>query len=364
MKRCRQLAIVFLLTITCNNLAYGQTDYFIQNVAIHLIECICDENSSQLPLRINQTDTFTAMEISDGFLTYHYSSEMQGELLDYVMSNRDLLYDNAMSNIVSNPAALFTSALCADAVIGIRYVYTFPGNEETMNVEISHSDLLELLPYSLNPAGRQIYAKDYFSATGAPAQISEDYLTIYEKTDNASYLTGHLDENDMAELVIDAFMENTRNYFVDLVCLWLEKGFCFSFVGPDNEQGNETRIPYGKLKEIYTSLYPSSLQPYVYLDKAPEFLGGDVDTFSKWVNENLIYPEEAKENGIQGRVILRFTVDENGSLKDISVINMPDRLLAAEAIRVVSNSPKWSPGEKDNEKVNVTYTFPVVFQLF
>ncbi len=111
MKWCRQLAIVFLLTITCNNQVYGQTDYFIQNVAIHLIECICEENLSQLPLRINQTDTFTAMEISDGFLTYHYSSEMQGELLDYVMSNRDLLYDNAMSNIVSNPAALFTSAL-------------------------------------------------------------------------------------------------------------------------------------------------------------------------------------------------------------------------------------------------------------
>ena len=58
-----------------------------------------------------------------------------------------------------------------------------------------------------------------------------------------------------------------------------------------------------------------------------------------------------------------FTVDESGSVKDISIINTPDRLLSAEAIRVVSNSPKWSPGEKDNEKVSVTYTFPVVFQL-
>ena len=70
----------------------------------------CSESQNGM-MSINQTDTFTAMEISDGFLTYHYSSEMQGELLDYVMSNRDLLYDNAMSNIVSNPAALFTSAL-------------------------------------------------------------------------------------------------------------------------------------------------------------------------------------------------------------------------------------------------------------
>ena len=81
------------------------------------------------------------------------------------------------------------------------------------------------------------------------------------------------------------------------------------------------------------------------------------------MNKNLTYPDIAKENGIQGRVTLQFTVNTDGSVKDVKVLRGVDPSLDKEAVRVVSSSPKWSPGKQRDRAVKVTYTFPVIFQL-
>ena len=95
----------------------------------------------------------------------------------------------------------------------------------------------------------------------------------------------------------------------------------------------------------------------------PGFMEGDANDFAKWVNENIQYPEEAKERGADGRVVLQFTVEPDGSITDIKVLKSPDEALSAEAVRVVSESPKWTPGYMNGEAVKVTYNFPVVFKL-
>lgn len=95
----------------------------------------------------------------------------------------------------------------------------------------------------------------------------------------------------------------------------------------------------------------------------PTFRGGDVNVFSVWVNSQLNYPEIAKENGVQGRVTLQFTIKADGSLQDVKVLRGVDEALDKEAVRVVSKSPKWEPGYSDGKPVDVTYTFPVIFQL-
>lgn len=95
----------------------------------------------------------------------------------------------------------------------------------------------------------------------------------------------------------------------------------------------------------------------------PSFHGGDANEFSKWVNERLEYPEIAKENGVQGRVTLQFTIDVDGTLYDVKVLRGVDAALDKEAVRVVSKSPRWKPGIQRGRPVKVTYTFPVVFQL-
>ena len=103
--------------------------------------------------------------------------------------------------------------------------------------------------------------------------------------------------------------------------------------------------------------------PFQLVEKKPMFQGGDANDFSKWVNSKLVYPEIAKENGVQGRVVLQFTVNPDGSVSGVKVLRGVDASLDKEAVRVVSSSPKWEPGRQRDRAVKVTYTFPVIFQL-
>lgn len=103
--------------------------------------------------------------------------------------------------------------------------------------------------------------------------------------------------------------------------------------------------------------------PFQLVESKPSFNGGDANDFSKWVNERLVYPEIAKENGIQGRVTLQFTVETDGRVTNVKVLRGVDPALDKEAVKVVSSSPKWEPGRQRDRKVRVTYTFPVIFQL-
>lgn len=102
---------------------------------------------------------------------------------------------------------------------------------------------------------------------------------------------------------------------------------------------------------------------FIQVEVKPSFNGGDANEFSKWVNSKLIYPEIAKENGVQGKVTLQFTVNKDGSVSNVKVLRGVDSSLDKEAVRVVSNSPKWTPGRQRDRAVKVTYTFPVIFQL-
>jgi len=103
--------------------------------------------------------------------------------------------------------------------------------------------------------------------------------------------------------------------------------------------------------------------PFQIVEEKPSFQGGDENTFTKWVFERLVYPEIAKENGVQGRVILQFLVNTDGSVSDVKVMRGVDASLDKEAARVVASSPKWKPGRQRNKPVKVRYVFPVIFQL-
>ena len=103
--------------------------------------------------------------------------------------------------------------------------------------------------------------------------------------------------------------------------------------------------------------------PFQLVEEKPSFNGGDANEFSKWVNSRLVYPEIAKENGVQGRVTLQFTVNADGTVSNVKVLRGVDSSLDKEAVRVVSSSPKWKPGKQRDRAVKVTYTFPVIFQL-
>lgn len=117
------------------------------------------------------------------------------------------------------------------------------------------------------------------------------------------------------------------------------------------------------IEEVQEEVIEEEAIPFQLVETRPSFNGGEANEFSKWVNSRLEYPEIAKENGVQGRVTLQFTVEKDGSVTNVKVVRGVDPSLDKEAVKVVSSSPKWTPGKQRDRAVRVTYTFPVIFQL-
>ncbi len=103
--------------------------------------------------------------------------------------------------------------------------------------------------------------------------------------------------------------------------------------------------------------------PFVLVEQKPTFQGGDANRFSQWISQNVVYPELARENGVQGRVTVQFTVMKDGSVGGVKILRGVDPSLDKEALRVVASSPRWEPGRQRDRTVNVTYQFPVIFTL-
>lgn len=104
-------------------------------------------------------------------------------------------------------------------------------------------------------------------------------------------------------------------------------------------------------------------EPFIVVEDPPTFQGGDLGTFRNWVQSKLSYPAIAAENGIQGKVVLTFVIERDGTLTNIQVLSSPDRSLSEEAEKVLKQSPKWSPGKQRNTPVRVRFNLPVDFQL-
>lgn len=83
----------------------------------------------------------------------------------------------------------------------------------------------------------------------------------------------------------------------------------------------------------------------------------------QWLASNIKYPVVAEENGVQGRVVVTFIVERDGTINDVKVVKSVDPSLDKEAIRVVKAMPKWNPGKQKGESVRVQYTMPVTFRL-
>lgn len=99
------------------------------------------------------------------------------------------------------------------------------------------------------------------------------------------------------------------------------------------------------------------------VEEAPVPPGGDIQKLLKWIAKNIKYPESAANNGVQGRVVLRFVVEKDGSVSDVQVVKKVDPALDKEAVRVVSSMDKWKPGKQRGKPVRSRFTLPVQFKL-
>lgn len=99
---------------------------------------------------------------------------------------------------------------------------------------------------------------------------------------------------------------------------------------------------------------------FMVVEDMPQFPGGSV---TKWINKNVKYPPLAQENGIQGKVFIKFVIEKDGSVTDVQVARGVDASLDKEAVRVIKAMPKWKPGKQRGKAVRVSYTLPINFQL-
>lgn len=101
---------------------------------------------------------------------------------------------------------------------------------------------------------------------------------------------------------------------------------------------------------------------YDLVDEMPSFPGG-LEELYKWIDNNVQYPAVARENGIEGRVILKFIVEKDGSLSDSTVIHSVHPMVDREALRLVGQMPKWNPGKRAGIPVRVRYCLPIKFKI-
>ena len=106
----------------------------------------------------------------------------------------------------------------------------------------------------------------------------------------------------------------------------------------------------------------NSTRVYDVVEQMPSFPGG-ISGLRTYLNQNTRYPAVAQENCVQGRVVVSFVVEKDGHISDVTVLRSVDPSLDKEAIRVVRNMPRWTPGKQEGEPVRVRYNVPVSFRL-
>ena len=141
-------------------------------------------------------------------------------------------------------------------------------------------------------------------------------------------------------------------------------------VGTENKAGVKDRTVEAVRSEIAVAAPPPPPAPkpevatkvFDVVEEMPSFPGGNAALMS-YLNSNTKYPVVAQENGVQGRVIISFVVERDGSISDVKVARSVDPSLDREAQRVVKSMPRWTPGKQNGQTVRVKYTVPVVFRL-
>ena len=114
-----------------------------------------------------------------------------------------------------------------------------------------------------------------------------------------------------------------------------------------------------------TTLPPEDIDEpdfYIVVEKDPEFPGGEIARL-KYLRDNVKYPQAAREAGIQGIVYLSFIIEASGTVSNVEVLRGIGGGCDEEAVRVVKNMPKWSPGEQRDQKVRVQYSLQIKFTL-
>lgn len=137
--------------------------------------------------------------------------------------------------------------------------------------------------------------------------------------------------------------------------------------GVVNQEGSDDADKFKAVQEQVVVKEPEPEKPkeeeiFVAVEQHAEFPGGQT-ALMKWLSNNVRYPESAQQNDIQGRVVVRFVVEKDGSIGAATIVKGVDKDLDREALRVVKKMPRWQPGKNNGVAVRSYFNLPVVFKL-
>ena len=234
-----------------------------------------------------------------------------------------------------------------DAMVNLDMLGT--GNDGFYAYTASNADLnalLRTLTGELQPILPEITAAEIYPS---------DHRAFYDKEIPAIHLTTgryheHNTDKDTQSILDYENMERELEYIYNCVLALANARDGFSFRPAD---------------ALVRSKSYDDVVSYNDCDQRPMFLNStDPRAFlNKWVYQYLKYPEEALMEGVQGRVMVDFIIGKDGKVSDVRVVKGISPELDAEAVKVVSASPKWKPGRRAGEKVRVSMTIPVEFRL-
>ena len=127
-------------------------------------------------------------------------------------------------------------------------------------------------------------------------------------------------------------------------------------------EDNQARVEVKYVPVQVVEEEPEEQTIFEVVENMPDFPGGQA-ALMQYLAKNIKYPTIAQENGTQGRVIIQFVVERDGSISDVHVARGVDPYLDKEAVRVVKSMPKWLPGKQNGKAVRVKFTVPVMFRL-
>ena len=220
------------------------------------------------------------------------------------------------------------------------------------SVEVSSSDLVFVVNGERMPAGFDLNSIDSNTIASMEVLKTEKALQEYGTDKGVIVITTDPSKANEKKTAYDIYIDGKKATSEEVAALPANpKGY----VEPDGTVQLITEEKAAEKKEPV---------PFQHLGQQPTFNGGNANEFSKWVAANMKYPEKCRQSKIQGRVTLQFIISATGEVTDVKVLRGVNEDLDKEALRVVSASPRWTPGkDKNGNIVPVIFTFPVMFQL-
>ena len=302
-----------------------------------------------------------------------------------LVSDDELLENKLREKGVSdNLIEIVTEAMCPNVRRRTQSIREFKGNLDCIKSETQ--------------ATINVTSDDTIAGTGKEETIvtsAEDF----KKAGNVSYSTYDNDNNEQDESqeeIVEyeyeeepSFIEKYWKYGVAVAVVLLGIYFCSNWNSSPSSlqsddvvdtQGNQTATAspvqssnsssqqtqnvtsYPTANEKLSTVSVESRKVFTVVEQMPSFPGGDAALMSYLAN-NIHYPTVAAENGVQGRVVVGFVVERDGSITDVSVLRGVDPSLDREAMRVVKSMPRWTPGKQNGSAVRVKYQVPVAFRL-